>query len=154
VNFAVYSKPEWLPGLQIGGSFLRGDLIPASGLVAKLNQNISSAYVVFNNPKWEFMNEVVLLQHQIPASRSYNSPMGYTQLAYHIGKYRPYFRFQEVNIPNDDPVTSFKGRYEGPSVGLRMDVFDYACLKLQYNRVFLRNAAAQNGVELQMAFTF
>ncbi len=154
INFAAYIKPEWLSGLQIGGSFLAGDLIPASGLPA-VNQTISSAYAVLINPKWEFMNEAVLLHHQITdGGRSYNSPLGYTQLAYHINKYRPYFRFQEVNIPNNDPVTSFKGRYEGPSVGVRVDFFDYAAFKLQYNRVFLRDAAAQNGFEAQIAFTF
>lgn len=154
INFAVYSRPEWLPGLQVGGSFLNGELLPYATAI-KVKQNISSAYVVFINPKWEFMNEAILLQHTLPdGGRSYNSPMGYTQLAYHVNKYRPYFRFQEVNIPNNDPVTSFKGRYEGPSVGVRMDVFDYAALKFQYNRVYLRDAAAQNGFEAQMAFTF
>ena len=154
VNFAIYSRPEWLDGLQIGGSYLKGDLVPANGSPI-VNQTVSSAYVVFINSKWEFMNEAVLLQHQVTGSgRSYNSPLGYTQIAYRIGKYHPYFRFQEVNIPDNDPVTAFKGRYEGPSAGLRVDLFSYAALKLQYNRVFLRDALAQNGLELQTAFTF
>ncbi len=154
LNFAAYIKPEWLSGLQVGGSFLTGDLIPSSGIVPKVNQTVSSIYAVYINGKWEFMNEAVLLHHKIPEGRSYNSPLSYTQLAYRLGKYRPYFRFQEDNIPNDDPVTSFKGRYEGPSVGLRMDFFDYAALKLQYNRIYLRDAATQNGFEAQLAFTF
>jgi len=154
VNIAFYSKPEWADGLQFGGSYLTGDLIPANTNL-KVNQEISSAYVVFINSKWEFMNEIVLLQHQITdGGRSFNSPMGYTQLAYRFGKYRPYFRWQEVNIPNNDPVTAFKGRYEGPSVGMRVDFFSYAAFKVQYNRVYLRNAEAQNGIELQTAFTF
>jgi hypothetical protein len=154
VNIAVYSRPEWIDGLQIGASFLTGDLIPSNGTPA-VKQTVTSAYAVLINSKWEFMNEVVLLHHQVTdGGRSYNSPMGYTQLAYHIGRYRPYFRFQEVNIPNDDPVTAFTGRYEGPSVGLRFDAFRYASLKVQYNRVFLRNAATQNGLEMQTAFTF
>lgn len=154
INFAIYSRPEWIPGLQVGGSFLRGDLI-ASDTNVKVNNTVSSAYVVFINSKWEFMNEAVLMQHQITqGGRSYSSPMGYTQISRAFGKYRPYFRFQEVNIPNNDPVTLFKGRYEGPSAGVRMDFFDFAALKFQYNRVFVRDAAAQNGFEAQMAFTF
>jgi hypothetical protein len=154
LNFAFYSKPEGIEGLQFGASYLRGDLLPANSSL-KVNQAISSIYAVFINEKWEFLNELVLLQHTINGGgRSYNSPLGYTQLAYRFGKYRPYFRFQEVNIPNNDPVTSFKGRYEGPSVGLRVDVFTYAAIKLQYNRVYLRDAATQNGLELQMAFAF
>ena len=153
LNFAFYSKPEWVPGLQFGGSFLNGELLPYNTSI-KVHQDISSAYVVFNSPKWEFLNEAVLLHHRIVDGRAYNSPMGYTQLAYHINKYRPYFRFQEANIPDNDPANSFRGRYEGPSVGLRTDLFDYACFKVQYNRVYLRNAPAQNGFEAQMAFTF
>ena len=154
VNIAAYIRPEWLDGLQIGGSFLNGNLIPANGLPS-VNQNVASAYAVLINSKWEFMNEFVLMHHQITnGGRSFNSPMGYTQLAYHVNKYRPYFRFQEVNISSIDPVTSFRGRYEGPSVGLRWDAFKYAALKVQYNRVFLRNQPAQNGFELQTAFTF
>jgi hypothetical protein len=35
-----------------------------------------------------------------------------------------------------------------------MDFFDYACLKMQYNRIYLRDAAAQNGFETGLAFTF
>jgi hypothetical protein len=80
--------------------------------------------------------------------------MGYTQLAYRIRKARPYVRWQEVNISSADPVTTFTGRYEGPSGGVRYDAFTYAALKFQYNRVYFRNAPAQNGVELQLAFTF
>jgi len=154
VNIAFYSRPEWLEGLQVGGSFLTGSLIPANGSPV-VNQTVSSAYAVLINSKWEFMNEIVLLHHQVTGGgRSYNSPMGYTQIAYRVGKYRPYFRFQASNIPNNDPVTAFTGRYEGPSVGLRFDAFRYAALKIQYNRVFLRDAAALNGIEVQTAFTF
>jgi hypothetical protein len=154
VNVAAYIRPEWLEGLQIGSSFLIGDLIPSNGL-PPVNQTVSSVYAVLINSKWEFMNEMVLIHHQVTGGGpTYNSPMGYTQLAYHIAKYRPYFRFQEANIPSADPVTTFTGRYEGPSVGIRWDVFTYACLKAQYNRVYLRNTASQNGVELAAAFTF
>jgi hypothetical protein len=154
VNLAAYIRPEWMEGLQIGGSFLTGDLIPSNG-TPRVNQTVSSLYAVLIDSKWEFLNEFVLLHHRVTnGGPAFNSPMGYTQIAYHFGKYRPYFRFQEVNIPTKDPVTTFTGRYEGPSVGLRYDAFTFACLKLQFNRVYLRNATAQNGAELQMAFAF
>jgi hypothetical protein len=154
VNFAIYSRPQWFPGLQIGGSYMRGTVIPAATGV-RVNQNVSSAYVVFVSGKWELLNEAVLLQHQLPnGGRSYNSPLGYTQISRTFGIYRPYFRFQEVNVPNDDSAAPFTGRYEGPSAGIRVDFFTYAALKLQYNRVYLRDAAAQNGFETQLAFTF
>jgi hypothetical protein len=39
-------------------------------------------------------------------------------------------------------------------VGLRTDLFNYAALKLQYNRVYSRHAAPQNGMEANISFTF
>jgi hypothetical protein len=148
-----YSKPEWIPGLEAGGSYLNGD-IAASGL-PKVFQSVSSAYAVYITGKWEFLNEMVLMHHQISGGgRSYNSPMGDKQLAYHMNKYSPYFRFQETNVPNNDPVGNFVGRYEGPSFGLRYDIFDYAAVKVQDNRAYPRDAAPQNGIEMQFAFAF
>ena len=154
VNVAAYIRPEWVEGLQIGASFLTGNLIPSNGS-PNVNQTVSSLYAVLIDSKWEFLNEFVLLHHQVTVGGpTFNSPMGYTQLGYRIHNVRPYFRWQEVNIPTNDPVTTFTGRYEGPSAGVRYDAFTYACFKLQYNRVYFRNATAENGVELQMAFTF
>jgi hypothetical protein len=154
VNVAFYIRPEWVEGLQIGASFLAGDLVTSSGMV-KVNQTITSVYAVLIDSKWEFLNEFVLLHHQVSVGgQTFSSPMGYTQLAYRIRKARPYVRWQEVNISSADPVTTFTGRYEGPSGGVRYDAFTYAALKFQYNRVYFRSAPAQNGVELQLAFTF
>ncbi len=153
VNFAFYARPQRFQGLQAGGSFMQGAIIPATGI--QMKQNVASAYVIYIDSKWDFLNEAVLLRHQLPnGGRSYNSPMGYTQISRAFGIYRPYFRFQEVNIPNNDPASQFVGRYEGPSAGMRIDFFSYAALKLQYNRVYLRNQPEQNGFETQVAFTF
>jgi hypothetical protein len=152
-NFAIYARPEGAPGLQFGGSYLTGTLEWPG--VATANQTIVSAYVVYLHSKWESLNEAVLMRHQVTdGGRSYNSPLTYTQLAYKIAKFSPYFRFQYVNIPNNDPVSNFVGRYEGPSVGLRWDCFDFAALKFQYNRVFLRDTPTENGFEAAVAFTF
>ncbi len=70
------------------------------------------------------------------------------------GKFRPYYRFQYVNVAAGDPINIFTGRYESHSAGLRMDFTDYVALKIQYNRLYQRVVAPQNGLDLQMAFTF
>jgi hypothetical protein len=46
------------------------------------------------------------------------------------------------------------GRYEGPSVGLRMDFTGYAALKVQYNRIYTRDPQPMNGLDNQVSFTF
>jgi hypothetical protein len=153
INLAAYIKPAKLPGLQVGGSFYYDRLIPVG--IPHVNQSISSVYAVYINSAWEFLNEAVLM-HDRPQmfSKSFNSPLVYTQISRKFGAYRPYFRFQYLNIPNNDPVSIYTGRYEGPSVGLRMDFTDYAALKVQYNRLYQRTLPPENGLDMQVAFTF
>lgn len=152
-NVALYVRPDWAPGLQVGGSFYVDKLYPPSGL--GVTQHISSAYVIYNNSAWEIMNEAVLLTNKVAnTSLIYHSPLMYTQASRAFGRYRPYFRYQYVNVPGDDPVNIFTGRYQGPSLGLRVDLSDYASLKVQYNRLYQRVLDPWNGLDLQAAFTF
>ena len=61
-NLAAYIKPEWLPGLQIGGSFYRDRLIPTG--ISHVDENIGSVYAVYINSNWEFLNEAVLIHNK------------------------------------------------------------------------------------------
>lgn len=152
-NVAAYIKPQWLSGLQVGGSFYRDRFTPPG--IPHVDQDISSLYVVYNNGTWELMNEGVLISnHPDGASGSFHSPLAYVQLSRKFGAFRPYTRFQYVNVPAADPLNIFKGRYDGPSIGLRMDFTEYAALKVQYNRIYQRDVSAQDGLDMQVAFTF
>jgi hypothetical protein len=152
-NLAAYIKPHWLSGLQVGGSFYHDVMVPAG--IPHVNQNIGSAYAVFFNSSWEFLNEAVLISNRLDgASVRTNTPLMYSQIARKFGKYRPYFRYQYVNGAANDPVNVFTGRYEGPSEGVRMDYTDYVALKVQYNRLYQRNLPAANGVDMQVAYAF
>ena len=152
-NLAGYIKPDWVPGLQIGASHYSDVLVPAGA--PHVNRNIESAYLVYITPVWEFLNEFALQRgRSIGSGVTFNTPLGYTQISRKFGKYRPYLRWQEVNVPSGDPLFASVGRYEGPSLGLRMDFTDYAALKVQYNRLYTRDALPKNGVDTQVAFTF
>jgi len=152
-NLAAYIKPEWAPGLQVGGSYYRDRMVPPG--MPDVNQDIGSFYVVYTNSNWEALNEIVLLQnHADGAAKTFHSPLGYAQISRKFGKYRPYYRFQYLNVANNDPINIFTGRYESHSGGLRMDFSDYVALKVQYNRLYQRVLAPENGMDLQMAFTF
>lgn len=134
-NLAGYVK---FSSLQIGGNYYNTIRVPDG--IPHVNNTITGAYVVFSNPAWEFFNELqVQRDHLFGSPVTYNTPLGYTQISHKFGKYRPYFRWQEVNVPANDPLYGTVGRYEGPSPGLRMDFADYAALKVQYNRIYTRN---------------
>jgi hypothetical protein len=153
VNFAAYIRPEAVSGLQIGGSWYLDTLYPNG--VTPVRQTVSSAYVTWINSRWELLNEGVLMQDRSGFDhRTYNSPMMYSQLSRRFGGWRPYFRYQYVNVSGGDPLSPFHGLYYGPSAGIRYDISDYAAMKLQYNRIDLTKAPAQNGIESQLAFTF
>ena len=152
-NLAAFVKPEWVQGLQVGGSFYRDRMVPAG--MQDVDQSIGSFYVVYTNSNWESLNEIVILDnHAVGATKTFHSPLGYTQISRKFGNFRPYYRFQYVNVAAGDPINIFTGRYESHSGGLRMDFTDYVALKIQYNRLYQRMVAPENGLDLQMAFTF
>ena len=153
-NLAAYIRPEWAQGLQIGGSYYRDRLYPTG--FSGDSEYIASAYIVYITPTWEFLNEAVMLSdHMVGTAITFNNPMAYTQLSRKFGIYRPYFRYQYVNDRLGDPASIITGLYYGPSVGLRMDLSEYAAFKLQYNRLERDLLLpAQNGLNAQIAFTF
>jgi len=158
-NVAAYIKPQFLSGLQIGGSWYHDGLNPSQAQnplpLAEVRQNIESAYVVYFSPNWEFMNEGVLLSnHLMGTAVPFRSPMAYTQLARKFGMYKPYFRYQYVKDNVNDPVNLLKGTYYGPSIGLRIDFAEYVAFKLQFNHLYQSSQLAGNGLNAQVAFTF
>jgi len=158
-NLAAYIRPQFLSGLQIGGSWYHDGINPTQAQnplpIGEIRQNIESGYIVYFSSNWEFMNEAVLLTNHLEGtSQSFRSPMAYTQFARKFGIYEPYFRYQYVNDNVKDPINLQKGTYYGPSIGLRVDFAEYAAFKLQFNHLSERSRLAGNGLNAQVAFTF
>jgi hypothetical protein len=152
-NLEGYIKPDWARGLQIGASYYNDERVPTG--IPHVHNSITGAYLVYITSNLEILNEFQLQRDRsVGSTVTHNTPLGYTQFSYKFGKYRPYFRWQEVNVPANDPLYGTFGRYEGPSVGLRMDFTGYAALKVQYNRVYTHDPLPRNGVDSQVAFTF
>jgi hypothetical protein len=151
-NVAVFIKPEWFEGLQVGASSYHDRLYPDG--VTRVNQSITGVYAVYIDPNWEFLNEAAFLRNEMDADgRRFASTLMYTQLARKVGTFHPYARFQYVNSPEGDPVNVFIGTYKGPSLGLRYDISSYVAVKAQYNRLYTDGPTA-NGLGFQVAFTF
>ena len=108
------------------------------------------------------------MRHVQPTGPVFKTTGLYTQLSRRFGAYRPYFRYQYFNAPNDDPVYiyaspndytpayvhGFVGRVNGPSAGIRYDFTEHSALKLQYDRISERDLPSVNGLTSQIAFTF
>jgi hypothetical protein len=150
----LFAKPDWLPGLDVGGSFYHDRLSP-DNLPIHIGQSIGSAHVVYTMPRFEFLNEAFLIQHKVEGGQTFNTPAFYTLISQKFGKqWRPYFRYQYANAAAQSPLFSDVGLRHGPSAGLRFDYNDYLAFKVQYDRTLRRQLPAINDVALQLAFRF
>ena len=153
VNFGLLMRPDWAQGLQAGFSVYRDRLTPNGR--PEVNQTIMAAHVVFHNSDYEWLNEALLLRHA-PAGgpRPFNSPAFYTQVARRVGQTWPFFRYEYLNVPDDDPIYPTIGRRNGPTVGLRYDLTEFAAFKVQYDHMQRRRQKSLDELLLQLAFTF
>jgi hypothetical protein len=165
INGGLFVRPESVSGLQAGFSF-RHDNLTVPG--PAVSETIATAHVVFINSKYEILNEGILVRHVEPTGPIFRTSGFYSQFSWAFGKLRPYFRYQYFNAASDDPVwvfaspnqyaplynTSFVGRLNGPSLGVRYDFSQYSAVKLQYDRYDLRGLQPVNELTSQVAFTF
>jgi hypothetical protein len=161
VNVAVFSQPAWVPGLQLGFSLYHDYLTFSDNI--NHSEFISTVHAVYITPKYEFLNEAMLVRHDGTSTGTtgiFHTPAFYTEFSRGFGKYRPYFRYQYINAgtsepiygdPTDGPVV---GRRQGPSAGVRYDFNQHAAFKLQYDRTTIRGEGSTNGLATQFAFIF
>ena len=150
-NVGLFVRPRQAPGLQAGFSVYRDRLTPRDA--PNVGQTIGAGYVVYQGPRYEILNEAVFVRHTV-RGRTFTTPAFYTLVSRRFGDARPFFRYQYTNVPGDDPIYPDVGRRNGPSVGLRYDVSDYAAFKAQYDHTSRRRLSALDELILQLAFTF
>ena len=152
-NLAIFARPEGVHGLQTGVSYYRDLLVPDGQ--PPIDESIIAAHAVLIRPKYEFLNEAVLDRHVLRGTpTTFNTPAFYSQVSKQFGSYRPYLRYQYVNVANDEPVFPDVQLRHGPSAGVRFDASESVALKFQYDYTFLRDQPGVNNLALQMGFTF
>jgi hypothetical protein len=166
INGGLFMRPDKLSGLQLGFS-VRYDQLSVPG-PPTVHETIATTHAVFVNGNYEILNEAALVRHVEPGGPVFETSAFYTQFSRAFKAFRPYFRYQYFNAPSDDPVyiyaspnayapldvTTFVGRLNGPSLGLRYDFTEHSALKVQYDRFSLRGLDSENGLTTQVAFTF
>jgi hypothetical protein len=114
-----------------------------------------STHVIYQNRRFEFLNEAVLLRHSTEGSFIVaDAPAFYSQISRSFGDYRPYFRYEYVNVPVRDPLFPDVGLLHGPKVGLRYDLNEFAAVKIEYGRTMRRGLGPVNSLGTQLAFEF
>ena len=153
LNLGLYARPDAVPGLQVGFSGYHDLLAPINQ--PRIGETILAAHAVYIVPKFEWLNEALVVRHSPQGSpRVFQTPGFYSQISKQFGAYRPYFRYEYVNANENEPIFFDVGLRHGPSVGLRYDASESVALKLQYDHVELRHQPAVNALGLQVGFTF
>lgn len=155
ITAGLFLKPDFLPGLDVGGSFYHDRINPDSDNL-HIGQSVASAHAVYTTPRFEFLNEAFLVQHKIrETGQTFNTPAFYSLISQQFaGKWRPYFRYQYVNASAASPLFADVSLRHGPSAGMRYDFNDYVAMKLQFGHTIRRGLPSFNDVLAQMAFRF
>jgi hypothetical protein len=165
VNVAIFARPDAVPGLQTGLSIYR-DVLSVPNL-PKVNETITDAYAVLIRPRFEWLNEALMIRHSAQGDHVYETPAFYSQISQRFGAYRPYLRYQYINASSREPVFPQVGLRTGPSVGIRFEATESVALKLQYDYTILRrqgiidgkscvqlSMCAPSAIAMQVAFKF
>lgn len=163
VDLNVFLRPESIPGLQVGSSVYRDFLSPPNS--PKIGETILDTYVALERSKFEWLNEGLLIRHTpVGSSHVFNTSGFYTQISKGFGSWKPYFRYQYANAPNNEPVffplyNVSVGLQYGPSVGVRYDFAESVAAKLQYDYTDVRRVQGitQQSISqlaLQLTFAF
>jgi hypothetical protein len=154
----VYSRPARFYGLQVGASVYRDKLTPKPG--QNFGEWITAADIVWTKEKPEFLAEYANVHHRdVLTSNTWDSQAFYVQLAYRLpwqqSKWKPYYRYEYIHKPEDDPTLIDVLDLSGSTLGVRYDITNYAAFKGEYrNSRHGVNEPRVNGAFFQTAFTF
>jgi hypothetical protein len=154
----VSTKPDKAFGLQVGGS-VYADRVTAAGR-PDFNERIVAAHAVWQREDPEIIAEIAEVRHkQVGGSLSTSNLAYYLQAAYRLPSsarlWKPYFRFEHIDVAANDVVFSGVPNLDGSTIGVRYDISTYAAIKTEGRiRRRLADQPRTNGWFLQIAFTF
>jgi hypothetical protein len=154
----LFSKPDRAFGLQVGGS-LYVDRVSSPGR-PESDERIVAGHAVWQHENPEAIFEIADVRHELVGGASATSNLAYyAQLAYRLPGsarlWKPYYRFEHIDIDPADLVFTGVPNLDGSTVGVRYDISTYVAVKTEAR--IRRRAADQertNGWFLQICFTF
>jgi hypothetical protein len=153
----VFSKPDRLYGLQVGGSVYRDKITQTGG--REFREWIQSGHIVWQKENPELIAEFANVTHQpLGDTHKFNSQAWYIQTAYRLPSlerlWKPYYRFEYIHIPSSDPVFRTLSSLAGSVLGIRYDISSFAAIKFEYRNQRRPGLRRVQGGFVQTSFTF
>jgi hypothetical protein len=154
----LFVKPDRVFPLQVGGS-VYFDRVSAAGR-PEFDERITAAHAVWQREDPELVAEIADVRHEMVGGAQTTANLAYyIQAAYRLPSsahlWKPYFRFEHVEIDAADPVFVGVPDLDGSTLGVRFDISTYAAIKSEIRvRRRVADQARKNGWFVQISFTF
>jgi hypothetical protein len=147
-------RPSGIPDLRLGVNFVYDDIPSDPGVREKLDEYIAGAHVIYTGRPLEVLVEGQYIRHEDGSGD--DNYGGYAQISYKVRDWTPYYRFDLVEIDEDDPFYASLPEATDSrrhTVGVRFDWTSFLALKLEYQRI---NSTGRNAsvAAAQAAFWF
>jgi len=154
----AFVKPDRLFGLQAGGAVYSDRVTLSSG--AEFDEQIVAGHVVWLKETPEVVFEYAAVRHRARATGVVTwTPAMYIQVAHRLawddGLWKPYFRFEHIDVDKADLMFAGVPSLDGATFGVRYDASSLAAVKAEY-RTWTRGPSTprNHGAYFQLCFTF
>jgi len=178
VNLWLGLRPKALPGLSLGGVVRLDKIPPDAAFVpprpASLKERILGGFFAYQHSRYELLAEGFWMRHEDETlGQRYETSGGYAQASYRLGRWRPYYRFDFVDIAPDDPFLATRPSEEGHAAhgttdaglryteslrrhtfGVRVDPWAWAAVKAEASHNDLDGSVGYWGGLAQFCLTF
>ncbi len=150
-NVALSYRPDRWRGLEAGASFYRDTITDASQ--QEVAHRIFATYATYRTASVEVLAEWLVLHHRA-GGVGHRNDGGYLQASKAWGKWRPYYRYDRLDVDAATPVIGDTESSAAHVVGLRVDPSEWVGLKAQYERARRGARHDVNGLGVQLVFVF
>jgi hypothetical protein len=157
VNLWFALKPRAVPALQFGGTAVFDRIPPdaASGRESELDERILGGFLAYQGLRLELLAEAFAVRHEDAAQAlAWTSTGLYAQGAVALGRFKPYYRYDQVRRAEEDTFLDATRDIAKHTVGLRVDPWRQVALKFELVHGALSEGEHFNSAAVQAAFTF
>lgn len=134
-----YAPGGALEGLKFGASFFSADILDDALVANRTRVRNVGVYAVYDTDQWENLVEWYHFDDEdhSGSTGTHRSDAGFIQLAYRIGRFAPYARYERSSLDQADNFFAAQtsgGSYHRSAIGIRFDVDLSAALKLEFAR--------------------